>query len=227
LATTNPLASLFGRNPFNALQEHMRAVRQCVDEVPGLFEALAAKDRDRIEQIKDRIFEAEAQADLVKNQLREHMPQRGLFMPVNRGDLLEILDLQDSVADVAQDIAGLLFERNMEIPEPMVESLLPFVKACVEVCHQAGRIIEQLDELLEMGFRGRGVTHVEEMIHQLNLSEDVTDEMGMALARLLFQHEDEMNPVSVIFWYQLLEWIGDLADYAEKVGNRLRLLIAR
>jgi uncharacterized protein Yka (UPF0111/DUF47 family) len=36
-----------------------------------------------------------------------------------------------------------------------------------------------------------------------------------------------MSPVSVIFWYQLIEWIGDLADYAEKVGDRLRLLIAR
>jgi uncharacterized protein Yka (UPF0111/DUF47 family) len=27
-------------------------------------------------------------------------------------------------------------------------------------------------------------------------------------------------------WYQLIEWVGDLADYAEKVGDRLRLLIA-
>jgi uncharacterized protein Yka (UPF0111/DUF47 family) len=36
-----------------------------------------------------------------------------------------------------------------------------------------------------------------------------------------------MSPVSVMFWYQLIQWIGDLADYAEKVGDRLRLLIAR
>jgi uncharacterized protein Yka (UPF0111/DUF47 family) len=27
-------------------------------------------------------------------------------------------------------------------------------------------------------------------------------------------------------WYQFIQWIGDLADYAEKVGNRLRLLLA-
>ncbi len=226
MATTNPLASLFGRNPFNALQEHMRAVRECVDEVPGLFDALVAKDWDRIEQIKDRIFEAEEEADQVKNQLRKHLP-RGLFLPVNRRDLLEVLDMQDSIADVAQDIAGLLYERCMEIPEPMVEPLLPYVQACVDVCHQAGRIIEQLDELLEMGFRGREVTQVEDLINQINQSEDVTDTMGIELARLLFRHEDEMNPVSVIFWHRLIEWIGDLADYAEKVGNRLRLLIAR
>jgi uncharacterized protein Yka (UPF0111/DUF47 family) len=28
-------------------------------------------------------------------------------------------------------------------------------------------------------------------------------------------------------WYQLIQWVGDLADYAEKVGDRLRLMIAR
>ncbi len=226
MATTNPLASLFGRNPFRSLQEHMRVAVQCVDEVPGLFEALAAQDRDGVAQIKDRIFELEEEADQVKNRLREQLP-RGMFMPVDRRDLLEVLDMQDSIADVAQDIAGLLVERSMEVPEAMVEPLLALVKKCVEVCHQAGKIIEQLDELLEMGFRGREVTQVEEMITQLNQSEDVTDTMGIALARQLFQLEDTMNPVSVIFWYRLIEWIGDLADYAEKVGNRLRLLIAR
>ena len=226
MATTNPLASLFGRNPFRSLQEHMRVAIQCVDEVPGLFEALAAQDRERVAQITERIFELEEQADQVKNRLREQLP-RGMFMPVDRRDLLEVLDMQDSMADVAQDIAGLLVERSMEVPAAMAEPLLALVKKCTEVCHQAAKIIEQLDELLEMGFRGREVTQVEEMITQLNHGEEVTDNMGIALARQLFQLEDTMNPVSVIFWYRLIEWIGDLADFAEKVGYRLRLLIAR
>lgn len=226
LATTNPLTNLFGRNPFTSLQQHMRAVMQCVDEVPGLFEAVAVKDRDRMVEIKDRIFEREDEADQIKNQLREQLP-RGLFLPVNRGDLLEILDMQDSIADVAQDIAGLLYERSMEIPDPMVTSVKAYVDRCVAVCHEASDIIGQLDELLEMGFRGREVNHVEKMISKLNESESETDAMGMELSRLLFQHERDMYPVTVIFWYQLIEWIGDLADYAEKVGNRLRLVIAR
>jgi uncharacterized protein Yka (UPF0111/DUF47 family) len=29
-----------------------------------------------------------------------------------------------------------------------------------------------------------------------------------------------------VFWYQMIIWVADLADYAERVGNRLRLLIA-
>jgi len=30
-----------------------------------------------------------------------------------------------------------------------------------------------------------------------------------------------------MFWYQMIQWVGDLADYSEKVGDRMRLLIAR
>ena len=199
---------------------------RCADQIPLLFEALAAQDRNRIKEIKVRTFELEEEADQIKNELRQHLP-RGLFLPVNRRDLLEVLDMQDSIADIAQDIAGLLYERPMQIPDAMVEPLLDYVRKCVYVCHLCAKVIEELDELLEIGFRGRQASKVEEMITELNSVEDETDEMGITLARQLFQHEDDMAPVSVVFWYQLLQWIGDLADYSEKAGNRLRLLVAR
>ena len=66
-----------------------------------------------------------------------------------------------------------------------------------------------------------------EMVDQLNKIESDTDQMGLELSRSLFAHEDNMKPVSVVFWYDLIIMIGELADYAEKVGNRLRLLLAR
>jgi uncharacterized protein len=78
-----------------------------------------------------------------------------------------------------------------------------------------------------MGFRGNHANKVEAMVNALGKVEDETDDMGMALARSLFAQEASMNPVSVMFWYQMFQWIGDLADYAEKVGDRMRLLIAR
>ncbi len=220
------IASLLGHSPFKALQEHMRVVVACAEEVPPLFEALCQGDQAQVEVIQKRIFEKEDQADKLKNELRAHLP-KSLFMPVDRRDLLEVLNMQDSIADTAQDIAGLLVERPMEIPAPMGEPLLKLVSRCVDACEQSHKVIEELDELLEMGFGGKERTTVMDMVSELNRIEDETDEMGMALSRILFQHEDEMKPVSVMFWYQLIEWIGDLADYAEKVGDRLRLLIAR
>ena len=208
------------------MQEHMRIVVQCADLIPGLFQALSAGERDQVKRINKEISALEEEADRVKNKLRRRLP-RSLFMPVGRADILEVLDMQDSIADVAQDIAELLYEREMHVPPPLEEHLHPYVASCVGVCHQALALIEHLDELLEMGFRGEEVKRVEKLIKALNRAEEETDDMGVRMTRALFKFEDEMKPVSVLFWYRLIEWIGDLADYAEKVGNRLRLMIAK
>jgi predicted phosphate transport protein (TIGR00153 family) len=200
------------------MQEHIGVATQCAAQVPELFEALAAGDQDRVVSIKERIYELEQQADDIKNELRAHLP-KSLLLPVDRRDLLEVLDMQDSIADTAQDIAGLLFERPMEVPENLKDPLLALTRRCVDACNQAVLIIGELDELVETGFRGRESDRVSEMVAELNKIETDTDEMGTELVRRLFAQEDEMKPVSVMFWYELIQWIGDLADYAEKVGK--------
>ena len=226
MAQKSTIPMLFGKSPFTALQTHMREVVDCARDVRPLIQALADSDQAEVDKIKNRIFEREAKADEIKNELRLHLP-KSLFMPVDRRDLLEILHLQDTIANRAQDIAGLLFERKMTIPPFMQEPLIALTARCIDTCEHSLSVIEELDELLALGFRGREAEKVNDMLKELNDIEDETDELGIALARALFEHEDEMKPVSVMMWYQLIEWIGDLADYAEKVGDRLRLLIAK
>ncbi len=226
MAGTNPFASLFGRSPFKPMQQHMGVVARCAAEIPGLFEALCRGDSAAVHAAKETIFALEEEADGIKNELRAHLP-KSLLMPVDRRDLLEVLDMQDSIADTAQDIAGLLVERPMEVPETLKEPLVQLAARCVDACDRAAAIIGEFDELVESGFRGRESDKVSEMVDELSVIEAETDELGMALSRELFAREDEIKPVSVIFWYQLIQWIGDLADYAEKIGNRLRLLMAR
>jgi predicted phosphate transport protein (TIGR00153 family) len=226
MARGGTFAGLFGRSPFKPMQEHMRTVKKCSAQVTKLFEALCEGDQKKVGTIKDRIFELENEADTIKNELRSHLP-KSLFMPVDRRDLLEVLDLQDNIADTAQDIAGLVVARKMDVAEGMRQPLLNLVRRCVDACDQASRIIERLDELVETGFRGPESDSVIEMVEQLNNIESDTDQMGLELVQSLFAHEDDMNPVSVVFWHDLIIMIGELADYAEKVGNRLRLLLAR
>jgi predicted phosphate transport protein (TIGR00153 family) len=219
------LMDLFGRSPLVGLQKHMKVVAACSEHMPALIEALCSDDKEALEAEAKLIFELENQADLVKNEMRSHLPS-SMFMPVDRRDLLEILHAQDSIADTAQDIAGLCMERDMRLPEEFHEPLKALTVSCVGVVRDCHTIVERLDELLEVGFRGRQVDEVVVLLDALNLAEDKTDELGIALTRLLFAREKELDPVTVILWYRVIEWIGDLADHAEKVGNRLRLLIA-
>ncbi len=223
---SNPFASLFGRSPFKPLQEHMRTVLKSAIQVTLIFEALCDEDHTKVSAVRDKISELEGTADTIKNEMRAHLP-KSLLMPVDRRDLLEILDLQDSIADTAKHIADLLVERRMEVLDDMRQPLLDMVRRCVDACDQAAHIIGRLDELVETGFRGRESDGVMDMVEQLNKIESDTDRMELDLIRSLFANEDNMKPVSVVFWYNLIGMVGELADYSEKVGNRVRLLLAR
>jgi predicted phosphate transport protein (TIGR00153 family) len=218
------MGDLFGRSPIRPMQRHMKAAVACAREVLPLFEDMAAGNIGNLATRRSEIDRLEHEADDIKNEIRSHLPTR-LFMAFERRDMLEILDCQDSIADVAQDIAGLADQRSMIVPEELVEPMLELVRRVVAACEQAERVINELDELVETGFRGREATRVEEMVAELSRIESDTDELAERVQRRLFAMENELG-VGTVFWYQMINWVGDLADYAERVGNRLRLLIA-
>jgi predicted phosphate transport protein (TIGR00153 family) len=218
------IGNLFGRSPVQPMQRHMKAAVACAREVLPFAEAMVAGDVAGMERHRDEIERLEHKADAIKNEIRSGLPRRFL-MAVERRDMLDILDSQDSIADVAQDVAELAVLREMTVPETLRDALLRLVRRVIDTCEQAERIINELDELVETGFGEREVARVEEMLGELGRMESDTDEMGKSLVRELFGLENELG-VSTVFWYQWINWIGNIADHAERVGNRLRLLIA-
>jgi predicted phosphate transport protein (TIGR00153 family) len=218
------ISSLFGRSPIRPMQQHMKAAVACAREVLPLVEAMARGDTAAIAEHRAEIDRLEHEADEIKNEIRGHLPRR-FFMAVSRRDMLEILDHQDSIADSAQDIAELAEIRSMTIPEPLREPIFELVRRVIATCEQAERVIDRLDELVETGFGEGEVARVEEMINAVNREESETDAVGERCLRTLFEIEDQLG-VSTLFWYRIIQWIAEIADYAERVGNRLRLLIA-
>lgn len=218
------IGNLFGPSPIRPMQRHMKAAVACARAVQPLMAAMAAGDTDGLREARNEIIELEHEADELKHEIRRHLPKR-LFMPIERRDMLEILDAQDSIADVAQDIAELADMRGMTLPEPLKRPLLDLVDKVVVTCEQCEAVVDELDELVETGFGPHERARVEEMITRLGHLESETDKLAEAAQRELFQMEDELG-VGTYFWYELINWVADMADYAERVGNRLRLLIA-
>jgi len=218
------MGNLFARSPIRPMQQHIKAAVTCVREVLPLFEDMAAGNTDRLPEHRERINHLEHEADRIKNEIRSHLPKR-LFMAIERRDMLEILDFQDSIADVAQDVAALAVQREMIIPEPLAEPMLALARRVITACEHAERIIDTLDELVETGFGGRESARVEEMVNELNRIESDTDQLAEHAARQLFAMENELG-VATVFWYEIINLVARAADFAERVGNRIRLLIA-
>ena len=76
-------------------------------------------------------------------------------------DLLELLSVQDKVANRAKDIAGLMLGRRMVIPEPLFPAFKAFVSRSIDAAAQALTAMNELDELLETGFAGREVSDID------------------------------------------------------------------
>jgi predicted phosphate transport protein (TIGR00153 family) len=224
--TTNPLARLLRQSPFESIQEHNRLVARCTAELPGLFDALKEGDRSRLEATAARINELESEADTIKNNLRYHMP-RTLMLPVDRRDILTLIQTQDGMADTVEDIAKLLTLRDMKIPEAMWPELQELIKRVSETCDQANNVVETLDELLEVGFRGRYSKKARKLVTRLKEVESQTDDLSAQTARKLFSLEKELDPVSVIFWNDLIQHIAEVANRAENVGDVIMLFLAR
>ena len=218
------MGSLFGRSPIRPMQQHMHAAVACARAVVPLFEAMVAERGADLPELRREIDRLEHEADRLKHEIRSHLPRR-LMLAVERRDLLEILDFQDSIADTAQDVAGLVEQRGMIVPAQLVDLMMDLVHRVIAACEQAMKIIDELDELVETGFSGREVGRVEEMIVTLSKTESETDALAERLQRQIFGLEDELG-IGTVFWWELVNQVAGMADYAERVGNRLRLLIA-
>lgn len=223
---TTPFLNMFGRSPIKPLEEHMAKVHSCVKELISFFEAVFNKDWVQVGKIQRDIVRLENEADDLKRELRLHLPN-SLFTSVSRSDLLELLNVQDRLANKAKDIAGVVMGRQMLFPDEMIAPFMDYLKRSVEASKQANVAIHELDELLETGFSGNEVKHVDHMITKLSRIEHETDEMQILLRQSLFALEDLLPPVKVMFLYKIIEWTGELADDARAVGDYLQILVAR
>jgi len=223
---TTPFLNMFGRSPIQPLEEHMAKVHACVKELMPFFTAVFAEDWQTAEDIQQKIVQLENAADALKRDLRLHLP-KNLFMPVSRSDLLDLLNVQDLLANKARDIAGVILGRQMGFPPELQSLFHDFLKRNIEASQLANTAIHELDELLETGFSGNEIKHVENLIRDLLAIEHDTDEQAVLIRRTLFGIEERLSPVNVIFLYRIIEWTGNLADVAREVGDRLESLVAR
>ena len=222
----NPFVSLFGRSPIGPMQQHMAKAHECAANLLPLFEAAIAEDWAKVEAVQQTMSTLEREADKLKKNVRIHLP-KSLFLPVPRSDLLELLSVQDKVANRAKDIAGLMLGSQMAIPQALQPLVRTYVQRSVDASAQALKAMNELDELLETGFAGREAVLVETLIEELGSIENDTDRLQIEVRRALFKLEKDMPAVDVMFLYQIIDWVGDVADRAQRVGNRLEQLLAR
>ncbi len=221
------ILGLFAKAPFEPLMEHITKVKECSDMLRECVAAFAGEDFERSEDMAMRISKREHEADKIKNHIREHMP-KSIFMPVDRGDFLNLLREQDQVADRIEEVALTMSLRRTKLPLELKSDLLDLTKKVCDVVDIVPFAVKSMNELLERSLvRKEGEAEVEKYIALLNEKEELTDELDLKMRKHLFALEDKLSFGEFFHLMRIIKLLARIADHAENCGDRMRVMIAR
>lgn len=223
---TRLIQELFGSSPFGPLVKHTRKVHECVKLLRPLMEAMIKEDYEEVHRLQDEVSKLEYEADQIKHAIREQLPRR-YFMPVEREDLDEFLHCQDSIADGVEDFAVILVIRKTHVHTELADDFLAFVDQVFEVSNTLEEAAENLEMLAETSFGGAEADNVLELIAGLGEAEWKSDRMQRKLSQKIYDLEEELDPITILFYEKMLRTLSGVANAAENTGEVLRTMIVK
>ncbi len=225
MAVANSLGKILGKSPIYPLQTHMHTAHAAVAKLGTLVAAAQADDWKQAVTVHRQILRLAADADKMKLSLRMQL-RKNLFMPVSRTDLLELLTSQDLIADHSESFTNLLMNRRMHIPQPAEQAFEAYVAEVIGASALALAAVNELDEVFEVGFGKREIEVVYQKLHVLTRQEATVRRLETKLRHRLFKLESQLDPLEAMFLYQLVDRLDKIARGAERIGNRLLILIS-
>ncbi len=218
------IARLFGKSPFTSLQAHMRKVAECVYGLRPLMEAVRHQNSQALRIAVEQIVQAEYEADQVKNDTRNQL-QSGLMMPITRASLLELLSIQDALANHAKEVALTYTLRILPLLPCMEALFLSFFEKQMSCFDGVKAVIEELDRLLETSFGGHEATKVADMVSHVVLCKQEVDQTQQELLALFLAQPEAEQATYLFLSMKVIDSIAAIANEAERLAHRIRMLL--
>ncbi len=222
-----PVSDTFRRkSPFKLLLEHMNKVSECIDILgEGLIKYYRG-DYNSFQTIAERVDKLEHEADLIKSNIRNHLPKT-ILMPVDKGKFLWLLREEDKILDHAENLAKMLDMRHTPIPEELREGFIEHAKYVIKTVKAMEEAVENVTDLLETGFVRRERQETKEAIYKVHEFEHKADEKKYDITKGIYKLEKKLDPMDVYHLLKIADWVDDIADHAENVADWLRSMMAK
>jgi len=222
-----PVQDTFRRkSPFEQLLEHMCKVRECIDILGNGLNSYYKGDYKDFTNLTKKVSKIEHEADLIKSNLRNHMPST-LFMPVDKGKFLWALREQDAILDHAENLAVMLDMRHTKIPKEIQIDFIEHSKSVMKTVKAMEDAVYNIRDLVETSFVKREREQTKEYIYKVHEFEYEADLKKYKLTKKIYELENKLKPMDVYHLLKIADWVDDIADHAENVADWLRAMIAK
>jgi predicted phosphate transport protein (TIGR00153 family) len=226
MPTTIKFGKQFKKSPLKPLRKHMRIASETATFLPDAMQAFFGNDSEALEKTRQAVSELVADADQLLRELQQRLPDAKDF-PLDRRDLFDVLDMQEAIARRMQEITALLPDLPADVPRDVRKPLMRLVDRCISATEVAYEIIKVIEKVVEAGPQGAQLDAARQLVQDIVAIRSEADVHCGEITRMLLAQSREMDPLAVMFLYQLAGWIDDLAGFSQKLAIRSQLLLIR
>jgi len=176
----------------------------------AMLEEMLAPDKpiwDKADQIK----EVEHKCDFLTHEIIQRL-HRTFVTPLDREDIHELARSLDDVMDAIDASAAVVRLYSIERVRPDARELVRIIKASTDEMVKALKALERRDGVAEPAV-------------EINRLENEVDRVHYAAVRRLF--EEERDPIVIMKWKEILDFLEDATDRCEDVANAVEGIVVK
>jgi len=175
-----------------------------------LLDEMMAPDRP-IWDKADEIKEVEHKCDFLTHEIIQRL-HRTFVTPLDREDIHELARSLDDVMDAIDASAAVVRLYSIERVRPDARELVRIIKASTDEMVKALKALERRDGVAEPAV-------------EINRLENEADRVHYAAVRRLF--EEERDPIVIMKWKEILDFLEDATDRCEDVANAVEGIVVK
>lgn len=214
------------KSPFTGLLEHMNKVKECISLLQEGVLKYIDGDYVSFHEIADKVEKIEHEADLIKGNIRAHLPS-SVLMSVDKRYFLWVLREEDAILDHAENLVRMLDMRQTKIPIRLKEDFKAHMSLVAETVAEMEKAVANIKHLIETVFSGKERDETKIYIKNVHQKEWEADQKRYEITEKIYKMENSLSPMDEYHLLKMVDWIDDIADHAENVADWLRAIIAK
>jgi predicted phosphate transport protein (TIGR00153 family) len=218
-------SKIFGSNPFKLLMAHMQIVASSVDKLQEGIRCMLEGRFHEMQSIVEELSKIEFHADSLKLEIRNSI-SKAYFPIIRKEDMMELVVLQDMIANKALEAANILSYRDLELSPTLQGLFVDYNEKCLEIFKDTETIIFELTSLLEASFGGPELERLRSMVEKTAYKEYESDVLRQHLLKELYAISS--NSTNFTLFYQtnkFIEALGQISHVCESLSFKILLTL--
>ncbi len=210
-------------SPVDLMKRHALLVKEACDYLPDVLGKYFYEQE--IADIGQKVDQLEHDADDIKVEIRKAYAELK-YSFFDKVDALFILHKQDGIIDKADDVIKMLMMNQIKnLDHLIIKDVIGLSHTVVESVTKMTQAVSNLRIVAESSFSKREITKEKDDLMSVELTESRSDDEAIALGKRIYAMKEKMNAVDVLFLQNIIIALSKIADRAESVAEKVRMLI--